>query len=526
MKNKFTRLVAHCLAVAALSFAVGIAPSATAADEPAKPGAAVPAVVTTPAALETKDATPAASTGTPAAAAPAGAGATAASASAAAPVAAAPTPNKGDTAWMMTATVLVILMTIPGLALFYGGLVRSKNMLSVLMQVFMVFSLIVVLWTVYGYSLAFTEGGSFIGSFDRLFLKGITPESVAATFSKGVVIPEFSFVAFQATFAAITCGLIVGAFAERIKFSAVLLFVVLWFTFSYLPIAHMVWFWPGPDAYTDAAAAEKATAAAGWLFQKGALDFAGGTVVHINAAVAGLVGAYVIGKRIGYGKESMAPHSLTMTMIGASLLWVGWFGFNAGSALEAGGTAALAFVNTLLATAAATLSWSLGEWMGKGKPSMLGAASGAVSGLVAITPAAGFVGPMGALVIGLLAGVLCLWGVNGLKRILGADDSLDVFGVHGVGGILGALLTGVFASPALGGTGIYDYVANKVADNYSIAGQVLIQAEGVILTIVWSGVVAFVAYKIVDLVIGLRVPEEEEREGLDISSHGESAYHY
>jgi Amt family ammonium transporter len=390
----------------------------------------------------------------------------------------------------------------------------------------MVFSLIVVLWTVYGYSLAFTEGGSFIGSFDRLFLKGITPESVAATFSKGVVIPEFSFVAFQATFAAITCGLIVGAFAERIKFSAVLLFVVLWFTFSYLPIAHMVWFWPGPDAYTDAAAAEKATAAAGWLFQKGALDFAGGTVVHINAAVAGLVGAYVIGKRIGYGKESMAPHSLTMTMIGASLLWVGWFGFNAGSALEAGGTAALAFVNTLLATAAATLSWSLGEWMGKGKPSMLGAASGAVSGLVAITPAAGFVGPMGALVIGLLAGVLCLWGVNGLKRILGADDSLDVFGVHGVGGILGALLTGVFASPALGGTGIYDYVANKVADNYSIAGQVLIQAEGVILTIVWSGVVAFVAYKIVDLVIGLRVPEEEEREGLDISSHGESAYHY
>jgi Amt family ammonium transporter len=459
------------------------------------------------------DAAPAASTAAPAAAA-------------AAPAAAAPTPNKGDTAWMMMATVLVILMTIPGLALFYGGLVRSKNMLSVLMQVLMVFSMVAVLWSIYGYSLAFTEGGSFIGSFDRLFLKGITPESVAATFSKGVVIPEFSFVAFQATFAAITCGLIVGAFAERIKFSAVLLFVVLWFTFAYLPIAHMVWFWPGPDAYTDAAAAEKATAAAGWLFQQGALDFAGGTVVHINAAVAGLVGAYVVGKRIGYGKESMAPHSLTMTMVGASLLWVGWFGFNAGSALEAGGTAALAFINTLLATAAATLSWSLGEWMGKGKPSMLGAASGAVSGLVAITPAAGFVGPMGALVIGLLAGVLCLWGVNGLKRMLGADDSLDVFGVHGVGGILGALLTGVFASPALGGTGIYDYVANKVAEDYSIAGQVWIQAEGVILTIVWSGVVAFIAYKIVDLVVGLRVPEEEEREGLDISSHGESAYHY
>ncbi|MGH8808450.1 MAG: ammonium transporter, partial [Noviherbaspirillum sp.] len=356
-------------------------------------------------------------------------------------------------------------------------------------------------------------------------LNGITPESVAATFSKGVVIPEFVFVAFQATFAAITCGLVVGAFAERVKFSAVLLFVVLWFTFAYLPIAHMVWFWPGPDAYTDAAAAEKATAAAGWLFAKGALDFAGGTVVHINAATAGLVGAYVIGKRIGYGKESMAPHSLTMTMIGASLLWVGWFGFNAGSALEAGGTAALALVNTMLATAAATLAWSFGEWMGKGKPSMLGAASGAVAGLVAITPAAGFVGVMGALVIGLLAGIICLWGVNGLKRLLGADDSLDVFGVHGVGGILGALLTGVFAAPSLGGTGIYDYVANKVAEEYSIAGQVWIQAQGVLTTLIWSGVVAFVAYKLVDLIVGLRVPEEEEREGLDISSHGESAYH-
>ena len=426
---------------------------------------------------------------------------------------------------MLTATALVILMTIPGLALFYGGLVRSKNMLSILMQVFVIFALILVLWSIYGYSLAFTEGNSFIGFFDRLFLKGITPDSTAATFSKGVVIPEYAFVVFQATFAAITCGLIVGAFAERAKFSAVLLFIVLWFTFSYLPIAHMVWFWPGPDAFIDQAAADKATAASGWLFAKGALDFAGGTVVHINAAVAGLVGAFVIGKRIGYGRESMAPHSLTLTMVGASLLWVGWFGFNAGSALEASGTAALAFVNTLFATAAATLSWTLAEWMGKGKPSMLGAASGAVAGLVAITPAAGFVGPMGAIVIGLLAGVLCLWGVNGLKRMLGADDSLDVFGVHGVGGILGALLTGVFASPSLGGTGIYDYVANKVAPDYSIAGQVWIQLQGVLTTVVWSGVVAFVAYKLVDLVIGLRVPEEEEREGLDISSHGESAYH-
>jgi Amt family ammonium transporter len=523
MKNKFTRLIAHNLAAAALLFAVGFAPSAMAADAPAKPDAA--AAAPAPAVAAPSASTPAVAQAPAAATAPAPAAAAAAPASpAAAP--AAPVPNKGDTAWMMVATVLVILMTIPGLALFYGGLVRSKNMLSILMQVFIVFSMVIVLWCVYGYSLAFTEGGSFFGSFDRLFLKGITPESVAATFSKGVVIPEFTFVAFQATFAAITCGLIVGAFAERIRFSAVLLFVGLWFTFAYLPIAHMVWFWPGPDAFTDAAAAEKATAASGWLFQKGALDFAGGTVVHINAAVAGLVGAYMLGKRIGYGRESMAPHSLTLTMVGASLLWVGWFGFNAGSALEAGGSAALAFINTMLATAVATLSWSLGEWTGKGKPSMLGAASGAVSGLVAITPAAGFVGPMGALVIGLLAGVLCLWGVNGLKRMLGADDSLDVFGVHGVGGVLGALLTGVFAAPSLGGTGVYDYVANKVADNYSIGSQVWIQFQGVITTIIWSGVVAFVAYKIVDLVLGLRVPEEEEREGLDITSHGESAYHF
>ncbi len=461
------------------------------------------------------------------AAAPAAAAA-APAATAAAPAAAASTPapvaNKGDTAWMTISTVLVILMTIPGLALFYGGLVRSKNMLSVLMQVFVVTSLIYVLWVIYGYSLAFTGGNAFIGSFDKLFLKGITPDSVAATFSKGVVIPELIFVAFQATFAAITCGLIVGSFAERAKFSAVLLFCALWFTFSYLPVAHMVWYWDGPDAITDAASLEKVTAAGGWLWAKGALDFAGGTVVHINAAVAGLVGAYVIGKRVGYGKESMAPHSLTLTMVGAALLWVGWFGFNAGSNLEANGTAALAFVNTLVATAAATLSWIAGEALAKGKASMLGAASGAVAGLVAITPACGFVGPAGAIVIGLLAGVLCLWGVNGLKRLLGADDSLDVFGVHGVGGILGSLLTGVFAAPSLGGTGVYDYVANKVGAEYSIAGQVWIQAQGVLTTLVWSGVVAFVAYKIVDLVVGLRVAEEAEREGLDITSHGETAY--
>jgi Amt family ammonium transporter len=450
----------------------------------------------------------------------------AAATEAAAPAAApALVPNKGDTAWMTIATVLVILMTIPGLALFYGGLVRAKNMLSVLMQVFVVTSLIYVLWVLYGYTVAFTAGNPFFGSFDKLFFKGITVDSVAATFSKGVVIPEFTFAAFQATFAAITCALIVGAFAERIKFSAVLLFCALWFTFSYLPVAHMVWYWDGPDAISDAASLEKVTAAAGWLWAKGALDFAGGTVVHINAAVAGLVGAFMVGKRIGYGKESMAPHSLTLTMVGAALLWVGWFGFNAGSNLEANGLTALAFVNTLVATAAATLAWIAGEAVAKGKASMLGAASGAVAGLVAITPACGFVGPMGAIVIGLVAGILCLWGVNGLKRMLGADDTLDVFGVHGVGGIVGALLTGVFAAPSLGGTGVYDYVANAVNPDYVISAQVWIQAQAVLTTIVWSGVVSLIAYKLVDIVIGLRVSEEEEREGLDISSHGESAYH-
>jgi ammonium transporter, Amt family len=460
----------------------------------------------------------------PAVAVPAAAAVAAPAAAASAPAAPAPVPNKGDTAWMTIATALVIFMTIPGLALFYGGLVRSKNMLSVLMQVFVVSCSIYVLWAIYGYTLAFGGDGQFFGGFDKLFLKGITPDSVAATFSKGVVIPELSFVAFQATFAAITCALIVGAFAERIKFSAVLAFSVLWFTFSYIPIAHMVWYWAGPDAITDAASLEKVQAAAGILWTKGALDFAGGTVVHINAAVAGLVGAYVVGKRIGYGKEAMAPHSLTLTMVGAAMLWFGWFGFNAGSNLEANGITALAFMNTLVATAAAALAWITGEALAKGKASMLGAASGAVAGLVAITPACGFVGPMGAIIIGLISGFACLWGVNGLKRMLGADDSLDVFGVHGVGGIVGALLTGVFAAPSLGGTGVFDYVTNKVGEGYSIGGQVLIQLQAVGMTIVWSGVVAFIAFKLVDLVIGLRVSEEEEREGLDISSHGETAY--
>ena len=469
-------------------------------------------------------AAPAAPAAAPAAAAPA--------APAAAAEAPAPVPNKGDTAWMMVATILVILMVLPGLALFYGGLVRSKNMLSVLMQVMVTFSLIVVLWFIYGYSLAFTEGNAFIGGFDRLFMKGIWDNAAgtfanAATFSKGVVIPEISFAAFQATFAGITCALIVGAFAERIKFSAVLLFMVLWFTFSYLPVAHMVWFWMGPDAYTGKEVADAMTGKAGQIWQWGALDFAGGTVVHINAAVAGLVGAFMVGKRIGYGKEAMAPHSLTLTMVGASLLWVGWFGFNAGSALEANGFAALAFINTLVATAAAVLAWCLGEALMRGKASMLGAASGAVAGLVAVTPAAGNVGIGGALIIGLVGGFACLWGVHGLKKMLGADDSLDVFGVHGVGGIVGALLTGVFNSPALGGPGyVADWVTASMvtAADYSIAAQVWTQAKAVLLTVVWSGVVSVIAFKLVDLMVGLRVSEEDEREGLDITSHGETAY--
>ncbi|MBS0318159.1 MAG: ammonium transporter, partial [Proteobacteria bacterium] len=459
----------------------------------------------------------------PAAAAPAAAPA-ATTAPAAAPAAVFDTVNKGDTAWMIVATLLVIMMSIPGLALFYGGLVRSKNMLSILMQVFVIFSLVIVLWCLYGYSVAFTAGNPFFGGLDKIFMKGVTPDSLAATFSKGVAIPEFIYVAFQATFAAITVALIVGSLAERARFGAVLLFALIWFTFSYLPIAHMVWYWDGPDGIVNQAGLDTVTAHAGWLWAKGALDFAGGTVVHINAGVAGLVGSYVLGKRVGFGRESMAPHSLTLTMVGASLLWVGWFGFNAGSALEANGSAALAFVNTLLATAAATLSWIGAEALLKGKASMLGAASGAVAGLVAITPAAGFVGVMGALVLGLVAGVVCLWGVNGLKHMLRTDDALDVFGVHGIGGMLGALMTGVLASPALGGTGVWDYVANKVSPDYSIAGQLWIQLQGVVTTIVWSGVVAFIAFKIADLVIGLRVPEEAEREGLDITSHGEAAY--
>jgi ammonium transporter, Amt family len=406
--------------------------------------------------------------------------------------------DKGDVAWMMLSTLLVIMMAIPGLALFYGGLVRTKNMLSVLMQVMVVFSLIAVLWAAYGYSLAFGGEGLFIADFSKAFLLGVTPDSLADTFTDNVKIPEYIFIAFQATFAGITCALIVGSFAERMKFAAVLAFCVLWFTFAYLPIAHMVW------------------GSGGYLLDKGALDFAGGTVVHINAGIAGLVGAYVLGPRLGYGREAMAPHSLTLTMVGAALLWVGWFGFNAGSNLEATSGATLAFVNTLLAPAAAVLAWCIGEAVTKGKASMLGAASGAVAGLVGITPACGSVGPMGAIVIGLACGFLCLWGVTGFKRMMGADDSLDVFGVHGIGGIVGALLTGVFTAPSLGGTG---------GDDFNIATQLWVQAEGVLITMVWSAVIAYLAYKIVDVVIGLRVSAEDEREGLDITSHGETAYH-
>ncbi|EIJ35192.1 ammonium transporter [Thiothrix nivea] len=416
-------------------------------------------------------------------------------------VAAAPVPDKGDTTWMMVSTILVILMTIPGLALFYGGLVRVKNMLSVLTQVFAIFCLIAVLWVVYGYSLAFGDAGgsldAFIGGFGKMFLAGITPDSTAATFTDGVVIPEFVFVAFQMTFAAITCGLIVGGFAERIKFSTLLVFSALWFTFSYLPIAHMVW------------------AGGGFLFEMGALDFAGGTVVHINSGIAALVGALIVGKRVGFGRDSMAPHSLVMTMIGGCLLWVGWFGFNAGSNLEATGLTTLALLNTILATAAAALAWMFTEWMLNGKASMLGVVSGAVAGLVAVTPAAGLAGPMGALLLGAVAGVVCLWGVTGLKHKLGYDDSLDVFGIHGLGGILGAIGTGVVAAPSLGGMG---------AEDYSIGSQVVTQAIAVGIAILWSGSVSAALFFILKATMGLRVSQEEEREGLDTISHGERAY--
>jgi len=433
-------------------------------------------------------------------------------------------PITGNTAWVLFSTVLVTMMAIPGLALFYGGLVRSKNMLSVLMQTITIFSLIAILWVIYGYSLAFTGGTPFIGGLDKIFLNGVTVESVAATFSKGVVIPELSFVAFQLTFAGITAALIIGSLAERIKFSALLAFMVIWFTFSYLPMAHMVWYWDGPDAFVNPGSAELVANNAGWLWAKGALDFAGGTVVHINAGIAGLVGAIILGKRIGYGRENMAPHSLTLTMVGAAMLWVGWFGFNAGSNLEATGVAALALINTMVAAAAGLLSWILVECLVKEKPSMLGAASGAVAGLVAITPAAGFVGPMGAILMGLTVSPICYIFVDNIKRKFGYDDSLDVFGIHGIGGIVGAILTGIFASPSMGGTGVFDYATDKVAD-FNMITQLTAQLWGAGTALVWSAVVSIIAFKLIDWVIGLRVREEDEREGLDTTSHGESAYH-
>ncbi len=451
-----------------------------------------------------------------------------------------PTVNKGDVAWMLTSTVLVLLMTIPGLALFYGGLVRAKNMLSVLMHVFYTVCIVFVIWVIYGYSLTFTGGSSLIGGFSKAFLVGVTPDSKTGTFSVGVNIPEMLFAAFQMTFAAITAALIVGAFVERMRFAALALFVPFWVTIVYVPIAHMVWYWAGPDAIADAAKAlaaaadgaaktaaqaklDEVTADAGLIFSWGAIDFAGGTVVHINAGIAGLVGAVILGKRIGFGKELMPPHSLTMTLIGGSLLWVGWFGFNAGSNLEASGGAVLAMMNTFVATAAAALSWMLAEWLTKGKPSLLGIVSGAVAGLVAVTPASGFAGPMGAIVLGLIAGAVCYVFVSTVKNTFGYDDSLDVFGIHCIGGIIGALLTGLLVNPALGGTGIMDYAAGKIAD-YDFATQMWAQSKAVLLTLVWSGVGSALVFFVVDLLVGLRPTAEQEREGLDLADHGERAY--
>jgi Amt family ammonium transporter len=461
-------------------------------------------------------------------------------------LAATPVPDKGDTAWMLLSTILVLLMTIPGLALFYGGLVRSKNMLSVLTQVFAIVAVVCLIWVIYGYSLAFTNGGglnAFVGGFSKAFLSGVDATTVAATFSNGVYIPEYVYMAFQMTFACITPALIVGAFAERMKFSALLLFVVLWVTFIYFPMAHMVWWWGGPDflaeqqtlllmaeAAGDTVAAEAAAAnisANGMLWNWGALDFAGGTVVHINAGVAGLVGAMVIGKRVGFMKDSMTPHSLTMTMIGASLLWVGWFGFNAGSNLESNAVTALAVVNTFVASAAAGVSWMFAEWAVKGKPSLLGLVSGAVAGLVAVTPAAGFAGPMGSVVLGLIAGAGCFGAVSFIRNAFKIDDSLDVFGIHGVGGIIGALATGILVNPALGGAGIPDYLSQPgslVVADYVFATAFMAQVKAVVFTVLFSGIGSYILFKLVDLVIGLRVSEEEEREGLDVAEHGERAY--
>ena len=440
--------------------------------------------------------------------------------------AAAPVPDKGDTAWMLVSTILVLLMIVPGLALFYGGLVRSKNMLSILTQTLVISCIVMVIWALWGYSMAFTDGGAlntYVGGFSKAFLKGVDTSTVVETFSRGVVIPEIVFVAFQMTFAAITTALVIGGFAERIKFSAVVAFSILWPTLVYFPMAHMVWFWAGPE-FASTNPADVTAAGAGLIWSFGALDFAGGTVVHINAGIAALIGAIMVGKRIGYRHEAMAPHSLTLTMVGAALLWVGWFGFNAGSNLEANGYAGLAMVNTFLATAAAGFTWPLAEWILKGKPSLLGAASGVVAGLVAITPAAGFAGPMGAIVLGLVVSPICLFFVSVVKNKLNYDDSLDVFGVHAVGGIVGAIATGILVDPALGGAGIVDYTAGGAAVYPGLVPQVIAQLKGVLTTLVWSGIGSTIVFGIIKLTIGLRVKEEVEREGLDIAEHGERAY--
>jgi ammonium transporter, Amt family len=434
--------------------------------------------------------------------------------------------NKGDIAWMMTSTAFVLLMTVPGLALFYAGMVRTKNALSTVMQSISIFCVVAVLWVIYGYSVAFTAGNPFWGSFDKLFMLGEDPATaVAATFSKGQYLPDFVYCMFQLTFAAITVALIAGGYGERFKFSAMILFSILWFTFAYLPIAHMVWYWDGPDAYTTAKAGEEAAAHAGFLFQKGALDFAGGTVVHVNSGIAALVCALMLGKRNGYGKVAMAPHSVMMTAIGTGMLWMGWFGFNAGSALEATGAAGIAFFNTLFGTATAGLAWTLTEWMVKGKPSLLGICTGIVAGLVAITPAAGYVGPIGAFFTCAIAGIVCFFAVTKVKSWLGYDDSLDTFGVHCIGGIIGSLGTGIFVNPSLGGTGVYDYVANKVGD-FDAMAQIVSQLWDIGVTLVWSGGVAFLIMLILKFTIGIRASDDEQQEGLDLADHGEKAYNY
>jgi len=521
MRKLLARLVLFASLAAFLAPGAALAQDKPAPAAEAKPAAEAPAAK----AEEKKEAAPAAKAEEKKEAAPA-----------AAPAAPAATPkcgdkgfdcNKGDVAWMLTSTAFVLLMTVPGLALFYAGMVRSKNALSTVMQSFSIFCVVAVLWVVYGYSVAFTAGSNpFWGSFDKLFMLGEDPATaVAATFSKGQYLPDFVYCMFQLTFAAITVALIAGGYGERFKFSAMILFSILWFTFAYLPVAHMVWYWDGPDAYATAQAAEEANKHAGFIFQKGALDFAGGTVVHVNSGIAALVCALMLGRRKGYGKVAMPPHSVMMTAIGTGMLWMGWFGFNAGSALEATGAAGIAFFNTLFGTATAGVAWALTEWLVKGKPSLLGICSGIVAGLVAITPAAGYVGPIGAFVTCAVAGVLCFFAVTKVKAWLGYDDSLDTFGVHCIGGMIGSLGTGTFVNPKFGGTGVYDYVANKVGD-FDAGAQIVSQLWDIAITLVWSGLVAFIILLILKATIGLTASDDAQEEGLDLADHGEKAYNY